>query len=86
MTDSSPYVAGAVDVAENANYERLLQWGKGRTIKVDRVAATGGGWGWTIGLSVVEPVVFSALGRGKTIEDAATQVLDQLETVGVKVP
>ena len=67
-------------------YERLLTWSKTNThLEVTRVEKASGNQ-WTIGVTITIPVSYSAKGRGKTIDDAAAQVIEQLETVGVVIP
>jgi hypothetical protein len=67
-------------------YSRLLAWAEmeGHDLKVAKLA-TASGDEWTIGVSVDEPVTFSTNGRGESIDDAAEQVLADLQTVGVTV-
>jgi hypothetical protein len=70
----------------DGSYERLLAWSKKghETLKVDRVEATNGSV-WSISIMINDPVLFSAHGRGATIDDAAGDVIEQLETVGASV-
>ena len=67
-------------------YERLLTWSNANAkLEVARVTHASG-HEWTISTSITIPVTFSASGRGPTIDDAAAQVIEQLETVGVVIP
>ena len=40
---------------------------------------------WVITVSIADPVTFRASGRGGTIDEAASEVVTQLETVGVQL-
>jgi hypothetical protein len=70
----------------SGEYTRLKAWAEmeGHQLNVSKVA-TASGTEWTIGVAVDEPVTFSSHGRGKSIDDAAEQVLADLQTVGVTV-
>jgi hypothetical protein len=70
-----------------AQFERLVAWAKQDhgAIKVER-PDTRESHNWIVKLLVRDPVIFSAFGRGRTVDDAAGQVIDQLRTVGVDVP
>lgn len=75
------------DLMAGAGYERLVTWsnqGHG-LIKVER-PDTRESHNWTVRLSIQDPVIFSAYGRGSTVDDAAAQVIEQLRTVGVEIP
>ena len=68
-------------------YERLMAWSKteGRKLEVSRATASRSGEQWSIKTSVVEPVNYSAYGYGSDIDEAASKVIRQLETVGVRI-
>ena len=68
----------------SGEYARLLAWAEteGNELKIAKVA-TATGNEWTIGVAVTEPVTFSSNGRGTSIDEAAGQVLADLQTVGV---
>jgi hypothetical protein len=51
-----------------------------------RKAQTADGSYWMIDITISDPVSFSTSGDGRTIDDAAAQVLSDLTTVGVSIP
>jgi len=55
-------------------------------VTVERSVNPSGSVTWSITVSISDPVVFAASGRGRTVEDAASEVVEQLESVGVDVP
>jgi hypothetical protein len=69
-------------------YDRLLASSKqgNGPLKVVRNEGADGRDRWSVGVSVTDPVSYTAHGYAPSIDEAATQVIDQLDTVGVKVP
>lgn len=66
----------------NGDYSRLMAWNKvqGRTIKAEH-PDHGAGPMWTITVGITSPVSFTAYGVGKAIDDAAAEVIAQLQSV-----
>ena len=73
-------------MAASGVYGRLVAWAQGRRVTVERSVNPSGSVTWSITVSISDPVVFAASGRGRTVEDAASEVVEQLESVGVDVP
>lgn len=68
-------------------YQRLLNWAtsEGQNLDVSRTYIDGVN-GWSITISILDPVSFRAHETGKTIDAAAAKVIEELETVGVSIP
>jgi hypothetical protein len=66
------------------DYARFLEWAKAWNLGPEVKQGTDGRnaqW-WSIGVTIMTPVSFSAYGRGPTVDDAAAIVIGQLETAG----
>jgi hypothetical protein len=68
-------------------YDRLRSWAEdsGESMTV-RKGDNADGTYWAIDVAIDEPVTFSASAEAKTIDEAATQVISDLTTVGASIP